>query len=293
MRTRAATAATSSTSCSPSATSSALDAGRIAATRSSSRCCTTSARSASRPRSSTSPASSTPRSARSCETHTIEGEEMLERVGGLLGRRRAHRPLVPRALGRRRLPGRARRRGDPARRADRLRLRRVQRHDDRSPYRTARARGEAIDEMVRCAGNAVRPGRRRGARARRRLDAPPHVTRTSESRAGCPGRGIRSSAGGPSMLGTGHCGERKRYAFDSAAGIAGWRALRCDRVRGEHVRARGGRRQPAHGHRPPDGRPAQETGRPAGEGTLCEGRQALGGRRLRPWRIGAGLFGLG
>ena len=60
-------------------------ARRSAATRSSSRCSTTSARCGSRTRSSTSPASSPSRSARSSRRHTIEGERMLHRVGGLLG----------------------------------------------------------------------------------------------------------------------------------------------------------------------------------------------------------------
>ena len=48
------------------------------------------------------------------KTHTIEGQFMLDRVGGLLGARRRDRALVPRALGRQGLPRRPARRGDPA-----------------------------------------------------------------------------------------------------------------------------------------------------------------------------------
>ena len=56
--------------------------------------------------------------------HTVAGERILgtqrEHAAG-----RADRARVARALGRPRLPGRARRRGDPARGADRVRLRRL------------------------------------------------------------------------------------------------------------------------------------------------------------------------
>jgi len=65
------------------------------------------------------------------QTHTIVGEQMLQQIGGLLGEVGVIRPVVPRTLGRHRLPRRDRRRGDPARRADRLRLRRLERDDDR------------------------------------------------------------------------------------------------------------------------------------------------------------------
>ena len=53
-------------------------------------------------------------------------------VALLAGARRAHRALAPRALGRRRLPGRARARGDPDRSAD-LRGGRHPRRDDERP----------------------------------------------------------------------------------------------------------------------------------------------------------------
>ena len=67
------------------------------------------------------------------KTHTIEGQVLLDRVGGLHGPGRRDRPLLPRALGRQGLPGRARAAGDPARGPDRLLLRRVQRDDHRPP----------------------------------------------------------------------------------------------------------------------------------------------------------------
>ena len=92
------------------------------------------------------------------ETHTIEGERMLERVGGLLGRRRRARPLLPRALGRRRLSRRAGRRGDPARRPHRLRLRRLQRDDHRPLATGAAMTHEArVAELRRCAGRSSTP----------------------------------------------------------------------------------------------------------------------------------------
>ena len=58
-------------------------------------------------------------------------------------RGRHHRPPPPRALGRRRLPRRPRRRGDPARRTHHLRLRRLQRddHQPRLPRGAADRRG--------------------------------------------------------------------------------------------------------------------------------------------------------
>ena len=45
------------------------------------------------------------------KTHTVEGQRMLERVGGVLAQVGDRRPRLARALGRRRLPRRARRRG--------------------------------------------------------------------------------------------------------------------------------------------------------------------------------------
>ncbi len=82
--TPACTARTWSRSRSPSRRSSGwTPAG--GATRSSSRCCTTSARSEFRTRSSTSPGHSRAEAGPDVETHTVIGEEMLDRVGGVLG----------------------------------------------------------------------------------------------------------------------------------------------------------------------------------------------------------------
>jgi hypothetical protein len=99
-----------------------------------------------------------PRERALIEMHTIEGERLLERVGGLLAEVRADRALVPRALGSRRLSRRARGRRDPGRRAGRLVLRRVRRHDYRrplSPRARPRRRGRGV---AREPGHAVRPG---------------------------------------------------------------------------------------------------------------------------------------
>ena len=65
------------------------------------------------------------------QTHTIVGEEMLAQDRRSARRGRTHRPFVSRALGRSRLPRRPRRRAHPARGADHLRVRRVERDDDR------------------------------------------------------------------------------------------------------------------------------------------------------------------
>ena len=90
---------------------------------SSRRSCTTSARSACPTRSSTSRGRSTAAERAVIEhAHHRWASACSTQVGGLLARGRRDRPLVPRALGRQRLPGRPRRRGDPARRPDRLRL---------------------------------------------------------------------------------------------------------------------------------------------------------------------------
>ena len=65
-----------------------------AATPSSPRSCTTSARSQIPNEIINKPGPLDHASARSCNTHTIEGERMLERVGGVLARRRPDRPLL-------------------------------------------------------------------------------------------------------------------------------------------------------------------------------------------------------
>ena len=90
--------------------------------------CTTSARSRCPTRSCTSPGRSTRRSGASCASTRIVGDRILSAAPALDGGREA-RAREPRALRRRRLPGPARRRGDPARRAHRRRLRRLPRDD--------------------------------------------------------------------------------------------------------------------------------------------------------------------
>ena len=90
--------------------------------------------------------------------HTIEGQRMLENVGGVLARvgvivRASHEDYDGTRLSRR--PGRRR---DPDRGADLLRVRRLQRHDDRSLLSrrdAARGRDRRVAAMRR---HAVRPG---------------------------------------------------------------------------------------------------------------------------------------
>ena len=76
-------------------------------------------------------------------------------------------PLLPRALGRRRLPGRPGGRVDPARRPHRRRRRRLRRHDLRPPLprRDLPRRGAGGAPALR--GHPVRPGRRRRVRGHR------------------------------------------------------------------------------------------------------------------------------
>ena len=91
-------------------------------------------------------------------THTIEGQRMLEKVGGLLGEvgylvRSCHERWDGGGL-----PGRARGRADSARRPDRVRLRRLQRDDDRPrvPHRRCHA-DEAHRRAAPCAGTQFDP----------------------------------------------------------------------------------------------------------------------------------------
>ena len=65
--------------------------------------------------------------------HTIWGEEMLTGVGGATGGCRSHRPLMPRTLGRPRIPRRTRHDSNPDRGSHRVRVRRLLRHDNESP----------------------------------------------------------------------------------------------------------------------------------------------------------------
>ena len=119
------------------------------------RSCTTSGSSPSPTRSSTSPARWTtrvgvhPPAHRRRRTHPARLARIPEHRG--------HRPLEPRALGRKRLPGRTRRGGDPARVADHLRLRRLRGDDLDRPYRKALPLDEALEELRKGAGTQFDP----------------------------------------------------------------------------------------------------------------------------------------
>ena len=92
------------------------------------------------------------------KTHTIVGEADARADRRPARRGRRDRPLLPRALGRQRLSGRARGRGDPARGAHRLRVRRVERDDDRPLVpQGARPRRQAAIELRACAGTHFDP----------------------------------------------------------------------------------------------------------------------------------------
>ena len=117
--------------------------------------------------------------------HTLIGERIVAAASALrpVAQRRAQ---LARALGRRRLPRRARRRGDPDRGAHRLRVRRLRRDDLRPALRAAsdvvrrRARRDAAQRR-----HAVRPARRRGVRRGPRRgpqDAPLPDSAPAESR---------------------------------------------------------------------------------------------------------------
>ena len=101
-------------------------------------------------------------------THTVEGQKLLDTVGGFMREVGPDRALPPRALGRRRLSGRTCRRGDPLGVADRLLLRHLERDAHRSllPQAPALQPGGAGD--ARGGGHAAGPARCRGtARGRR------------------------------------------------------------------------------------------------------------------------------
>src|SRR5918992_5938794 len=127
------------------------------------------------------------------------GRRSDPRADRVAARGSSDRALEPRTLGRPRLPRRARRGGDPAWRAHRLRLRRVPRDGGAAPLPAGppgRARAAGADGER---GHAVRPGLRRraprGARppriGRRAPPAPPgrlgaaHGTDAPDGRA-CP-----------------------------------------------------------------------------------------------------------
>ena len=89
--------------------------------------------------------------------HTIIGERIVA-AAPALARRRGPRARQPRALRRRRLPGRPRRRGDPARRAHRRGLRLVRRDGHRPPVPQGAARRRSrCEELERCAGTQFDP----------------------------------------------------------------------------------------------------------------------------------------
>ena len=103
------------------------------------------------------------------KAHTLLGAQMIGGVAFLAGGRRRGRALAPRALGRLRLSGRARGRGDPARRAH-LRGGRRDRRDHEPP---ALPRGAQLVGLAprdrRAVGHPVRPaGGRRLPRPRAR-----------------------------------------------------------------------------------------------------------------------------
>ena len=106
--------------------------------------------------------------------HTILGERILNAAPGAAPGG-TDRPRDPRALGRRRLPGRARRRADPAERAHRRGLRRVRGHGHRP--RVPRARSGMSRPAASCgarpAGSSTRSWSRRSWASSR----PPGPTR--------------------------------------------------------------------------------------------------------------------
>jgi HD domain len=97
--------------------------------------------------------------------HTIEGEKMLERVGGLLGE--VGRLVRSRALRRVRLSRRPRRCGNSPCGQDRLPLRRLPRDDERPVLPEGALAGSCARGARGQQRNAVRPAGRSGAHRRR------------------------------------------------------------------------------------------------------------------------------
>ena len=107
--------------------------------------------------------------------------------------------LEPRALGRRRLPRRPARRGDPARRPRGGGLRRLRRDDHQPPLPRPVGEPAALAELRRCAGTQFDPARRGGVRARagardgrRRRIGAAAAQRRSAQRHGLPGAARRA-----------------------------------------------------------------------------------------------------
>ena len=98
------------------------------------------------------------------KTHTLEGQKMLDRVGGFMREVGQNRPLPPRTLGRHRLPRRPRPRADPPRGPHHHLLRHLERDAHRPPV-----------------PQRPRPRRRhRGARLRRRHPTRPEHRRRAD-----------------------------------------------------------------------------------------------------------------
>ena len=104
--------------------------------------------------------------------HTIIGERILGAAPALLAGREAG-AREPRALGRLGLPGRARRRDDPARRPDRRRVRRLRRDDHQPALPRRDERRGGADRAARLRRDAVRSHGGGGLLRGDRLAAPP------------------------------------------------------------------------------------------------------------------------
>ena len=212
------------------------------------------------------------------KTHTVEGQRILERVGGLLARVGVVVRASPRALGRRRLPRRPRGRGDPARGAHRLRLRRLQRDDDRPLL-----------------PQALPPGGRRAARATPAPSSTPRRRRARRRRRRLSGR---AAAAAPAA----HAGVRRdprlREADATAAGID--TGCRWARSQARVWTCARGRREGSSPRDPHPGREApeestEERGRPRNVAGPSHWPSYLGGAVMRshpaviPYRARAGL----
>ena len=87
--------------------------------------------------------------------HTLIGERIVASAPALATW--PARALLSRALGRHRLPRRAGRRRDPARRPDHRRVRRVRRDVADRPYSKGLGFERALDELEHCAGSQFDP----------------------------------------------------------------------------------------------------------------------------------------